>query len=316
VGDSLKILFTGGAGFIGSNVVDALIDLGHEVVVVDRLSTGFRHNINPGARFYHLSICDKELSAIFEREKPDIVNHHAAQIDVRKSAEDPVADAEDNILGSLNLIANCLKYNVKRIIYASSGGAVYGDVRYLPADENNPVNPISQYGVSKHTVEHYLYLYRSLYGLDYVVLRYANVYGPRQNPFGEAGVIAIFATQMLRGDQPTIFGPGDKTRDYVHVSDLIDANILALERGKNSMFNIGTGVETSDQKIFDTLADVLGYKGAPNYAPVRKGEVYRICLECSKAKEELGWSPRVSIREGIEKTADYYRTLTKKTVSG
>ncbi|MGB2885793.1 MAG: NAD-dependent epimerase/dehydratase family protein, partial [Dehalococcoidia bacterium] len=231
----MKILFTGGAGFIGSNVVDALIDLGHEVVVVDNLSTGFRQNINPNAKFYQLSIRDKELSEVFEREKPELVNHHAAQIDVRKSADDPISDAEDNILGSLNLITNCVQFGVKRVIYASTGGAIYGEAQYLPADENHPVNPISQYGISKHTVEHYLYLYSTLYELDYVILRYANVYGPRQNPFGEAGVVAIFATQMLTGKQPTIFGPGDKTRDYIHVSDVTEANILALDRGKNTI---------------------------------------------------------------------------------
>ncbi len=305
----MKILFTGGAGFIGSNVVDALIDLGHEVVVVDNLSTGFRQNINPSAKFYQLSIRDKELSEVFEREKPELVNHHAAQIDVRKSADDPISDAEDNILGSLNLITNCVQFGVKRVIYASTGGAIYGEAQYLPADENHPVNPISQYGISKHTVEHYLYLYSTLYELDYVILRYANVYGPRQNPFGEAGVVAIFATQMLTGKQPTIFGPGDKTRDYIHVSDVTEANILALDRGKNTILNIGTEVETSDQEIFDTLADVLGYEAPPIYAPVRKGEVYRICLKCSKARQEIGWSPRLSFKEGIAGTADYYRTL-------
>jgi UDP-glucose 4-epimerase len=305
----LKILFTGGAGFIGSNVVDALIDLGHEVAVVDNLSTGFRQNINPNAKFYQLSIRDKELSEVFESEKPELVNHHAAQIDVRKSADDPISDAEDNILGSLNLITNCVQFGVKRVIYASTGGAIYGEAQYLPADENHPVNPISQYGISKHTVEHYLYLYSTLYELDYVILRYANVYGPRQNPFGEAGVVAIFATQMLTGKQPTIFGPGDKTRDYIHVSDVTEANILALDRGKNTILNIGTEVETSDQEIFDTLADVLGYEAPPTYAPVRKGEVYRICLKCSKARQEIGWSPRLSLKEGIAGTADYYRTL-------
>jgi UDP-glucose 4-epimerase len=309
----LKILFTGGAGFIGSNVVDALIDLGHEVVVVDNLSTGFRQNINPNAKFYQLSIRDKELSEVFEREKPELVNHHAAQIDVRKSADDPISDAEDNILGSLNLITNCIQFGVKRVIYASTGGAIYGEAQYLPADENHPVNPISQYGISKHTVEHYLYLYSTLYELDYVILRYANVYGPRQNPFGEAGVVAIFATQMLTGKQPTIFGPGDKTRDYIHVSDLTEANILALDRGKNTILNIGTGVETSDQEVFDNLADVLGYEAPPIYAPVRKGEVYRISLKCSKARQEIGWSPRLSFKEGIAGTADYYRTLAPQS---
>ena len=192
----MRILVTGGAGFIGSNVVDSLIDLGHEVAVVDNLSTGFERNLNPAARFYQLSIGDPGLSEVFDRERPEIVDHHAAQIDVRKSAEDPVADARDNILGSLNVITNCVRCGVRRIIYASSGGAVYGDVEYLPADENHPIKPVSQYGVSKHTVEHYLYLYGLLHGLDYVILRYANVYGPRQNPFGEAGVVAVSYTHL------------------------------------------------------------------------------------------------------------------------
>jgi UDP-glucose 4-epimerase len=309
----LKILVTGGAGFIGSNVVDAYIDLGHDVIVVDNLSTGFKRNLNPKAKFHELSIGDKGLSTVFQNERPDVVNHHAAQIDVRKSGDDPIADAEDNILGSLNLITNCVQSGAKRIIYASTGGAIYGEAEYLPADENHPVNPVAQYGVSKHTVEHYLYLYHSLYGLDHVILRYANVYGPRQNPFGEAGVVAIFATQMLTGQQPTIFGPGDKTRDYVHVSDVTTANILALERGMNTILNIGTGVETSDQAIFDTLAEVLGYNRPPIYAPVRKGEVYRIYLECSRARQELGWSPRLSLKEGIAQTAEYYRELARQS---
>jgi len=311
----LKILVTGGAGFIGSNLVDALVGLNHDVVVVDNLSSGLRRNLNPKARFYEIDIRDKKLSEIFEREKPDTVDHHAAQIDVRKSGEDPVADAEANILGSLNVITNCLRFGVKRVVYASTGGAIYGDPQYLPADENHPINPISQYGVSKHTVEHYLHLYSIVNGLDYVILRYSNVYGQRQNPYGEAGVVAIFAIQMLTGKQPTIFGPGDKTRDYTHVSDIVKANIVALNKGKNAIYNIGTGVETSDQEIFDTLADVLGYKGKPIYAPVRKGEVYRISLDCSKARKELGWSPKLSLREGIAQTAEYYRKLAKQSTA-
>jgi UDP-glucose 4-epimerase len=310
----LKILVTGGAGFIGSNVVDALVDLGNKVVVVDNLSSGLPDNLNPKAKFYEMDIRDEKLGEVFEREKPEIVDHHAAQIDVRKSGEDPIADAEANILGSLNLITNCVHFGVKRIIYASTGGAIYGDPEYLPADENHPVNPISQYGVSKHAVEHYLHLYSIINGLDYVALRYSNVYGPRQNPYGEAGVVAIFAIQMLTGKQPTIFGPGDKTRDYAHVSDIVEANILALHRGKNAIYNIGTGLETSDQEIFDTLASVLGYKGKPIYAPVRKGEVYRIALNCTKANKELGWSPKLSLKEGIAVTAEYYRKLANAQI--
>jgi UDP-glucose 4-epimerase len=309
----LKILVTGGAGFIGSNLVDTLVGLNHDVVVVDNLSSGLKKNLNPKARFYEIDIRDKRLSEIFEREKPDIVDHHAAQIDVRKSGEDPIADAEANILGSLNLITNCVRFGVQRVVYASTGGAIYGDPQYLPADEKHPVNPISQYGVSKHTVEHYLHLYSIVNGLDYIILRYSNVYGQRQNPYGEAGVVAIFAIQMLTGKQPTIFGPGDKTRDYAHVSDIVKANIVALEKGKNAIYNIGTGVETSDQEIFDTLAGVLGYKGPPIYAPVRKGEVYRSALDCSKAQKELGWSPKLSLKEGIAQTAEYYRKLARQS---
>ncbi len=309
----MKILVTGGAGFIGSNLVDALVGLGYDVVVVDNLSTGLKKNLNPKARFYEIDIRAKKLSEVFEREKPDIVDHHAAQIDVRKSGEDPIADAEANILGSLNVITNCLRFGVKKVVYASTGGAIYGDPQYLPADENHPINPISQYGVSKHTVEHYLHLYSVVNGLNYVILRYSNVYGQRQNPYGEAGVVAIFAIQMLTGKQPTIFGPGDKTRDYTHVSDIVAANIIALEHRGNAICNIGTGIETSDQEIFDTLAGVLGYKGKPIYAPVRKGEVYRIALNCGKARKELGWSPKLSLREGIAQAAEYYKLLAKQS---
>ena len=312
----MKILVTGGAGFIASNLVDALIDLDHEVSVVDNLSTGYSRNLNPRARFYEASICSEELSAIFEIERPEIVSHLAAQIDVRKSADDPVADATANILGSLNVISNCVRFGISRIVYASTGGAIYGDPQYIPADENHPINPISQYGVSKHTVEHYLYMYSVVHGLDFMALRYANVYGNRQNPFGEAGVVAIFATQMLAGVQPTIFGPGDKTRDYVHVSDIVQANILALDHGKNCICNIGTGVETSDQQVFDTLADVLGYERPPIYAPVRPGEVYRISLGSSMARDELGWEPRVAFHEGIARTAEYYRALAAQSSTG
>lgn len=303
----MKILVTGGAGFIGSHLVDTLIEQGHQVVVIDNLSSGFHENVNPRAKLYQLSVGDESLAEVFERERPQIVSHHAAQVDLRRSVAEPVFDAQENILGSLNVIVNAVRFGVEKLIYASSGGAIYGEPQYLPVDENHPVNPISQYGVSKHAVEHYLYLYALHYGLDYVALRYSNVYGPRQNPHGEAGVIAIFTGQMLRGEQPTIFGRGDKTRDYIHVSDVVRVNLLALERGRNAIYNIGTGVETSDQEIFDTLAEVLGYQGSPRYTEVRKGEIQRICLDWSKAEKELGWRPRLSLKEGIRKTVSYYQ---------
>ena len=303
----MNVLVTGGAGFIGSHVVDALVQQGHSVAVIDNLSTGFARNLNPCARFYEMSICDSRLAEIFQREKPEVVNHHAAQMVIQRSVEDPIFDAEQNILGSLNLILNCIRYGVKKIIYASSGGAVYGEPQYFPADERHPVNPVAQYGVSKHTVEHYLHLYSIQSGLDYTVLRYSNVYGARQNPEGEAGVVAIFARHMLKGQSPTIFGAGDKTRDYTCVADVARANLLAMKSGVSGIYNIGTGVETSDQEMYDTLADLLDFRGAPHYADVRKGEIHRISLDYSRALREMGWQPQVSLREGLSLAIGYYR---------
>ena len=302
----MKILVTGGAGFIGSNLVDALVERGDEVVVIDNLSTGRRENLNPQVKFYETSIGDPGLADIFEKEKPDIVCHHAAQIDLRRSVNEPLFDAEVNILGSLNVIVNSIRSGVGKFVYASTGGAIYGEPQYLPVDENHPINPVSQYGISKHTVEHYLLLYALQHELNYVALRYPNVYGSRQNPFGEAGVVAIFASQMLRGEQPTIFGPGDKTRDYTHVSDIVEANLLAMECGRNLMCNIGTGVETSDQDIFDAIAEALGYSSSPIYTSVRPGEIQRICLAWSKAEQELGWRPKITLKDGIAKTVAYF----------
>jgi UDP-glucose 4-epimerase len=303
----MNVLVTGGAGFIGSHIVDALLQPGHKVVVVDNLSTGFARNINPRARFYEMSICDPKLSEVFAQEKPEVVNHQAAQMVIQRSLADPVFDAEQNILGSLNLILNCIRFGVKKIIYASSGGAVYGEPEYIPVDERHPINPISQYGVSKHTVEHYLHLYSVQAGIDHVVLRYANVYGPRQNPEGEAGVVAIFARQMLQGERPTIFGKGDKTRDYTYVADIVSANLLAMRSEAKGTYNIGTGIETSDKEMFDTLAELLGYQGDPRYEQIRKGEIYRICLDHAQASRELGWQPQASLREGLSQTIDYYK---------
>jgi len=307
----MKVLVTGGAGFIGSHVVDALIQRGYQVVVVDNLSTGRLENINPAATFHQVDICSPQLEKIFEEEAPEIVNHQAAQTVIQKSIEDPVFDAKQNILGSLNLVLQCLQFGVQKVVYVSSAG-IYGEPKYRPVDESHPINPISYYGISKHTVEHYLHLAHLQHMLSYVVLRYSNIYGPRQNPEGEAGVVAIFTRQMLQGERPTIFGKGDKTRDYVYVADVVMANLLAMEKSINGVYNISTGVETSDQEMFDLLAELTGYQGNPHYAPVRKGEIYRICLDCSKAQKEIGWQPQFLLREGLKETVNYYRSIFGK----
>jgi len=288
----MKILVTGGAGFIASHIVDRYLQLGHQVAVIDNLSTGRRENLNPAARFYEVDITDGDrVAEVFAAEQPQIVNHHAAQMDVRRSVDEPIFDAHTNVIGS----------------YASTGGAIYGELDYSPADEQHPIRPLSPYGISKHAVEHYLYLYQHLEGLNFTVLRYANVYGPRQNPHGEAGVVAIFGKQMLAGQQATIFGDGTDTRDYVFVGDVAEANQLALAAGSGQTFNISTGVATSVQEIFDTVAEASGYQGDPGYASARPGDVRHNMLDSTKAQQLLGWGPEVSLPEGIALTVDYLR---------
>ena len=308
----MRILVTGGAGFIASHIVDRYIELGHTVSVVDDLSTGSRENLNLEATFYEVDIRDSDaLDAVFKREKPDVVNHHAAQIDVRRSTRDPVFDAEVNIVGSINILEAMVRNGVKRIIYASTGGAIYGEPEWLPVTEEHPARPISQYGISKHTVEHYLYLYSCNYGLEYVSLRYPNLYGPRQNPRGEAGVVSIFTALMLKGVTPTIYGDGEQLRDYVYVDDVVDANVVALERGSNISVNIGTGVGVSVNRIFAELAEITGFGGEAEYKPARKGEVKRIYLDPTRARELLGWSAKTSLRDGLRLTVEY---LKKRSV--
>jgi UDP-glucose 4-epimerase len=303
----MKVLVTGGAGFIGSNVVDGFIAHGDQVVVVDDLSTGFRDNVHPDAKFYQVDIRQSDLSEIFQREKPELVDHHAAQIDVRKSVVDPVFDAQVNVLGSLNVIQQCVRHGVKKVIYASTGGAVYGEPEYLPADERHPVRPLCQYGITKHTVEHYLYLYGHNYGLNYTVLRYPNVYGPRQDPHGEAGVVAIFTEALFQGRRPSIFGDGTHSRDYVFVGDIVAANLLAIHKGGGKILNLGWGREVSVNEILAALKKHLDSNLEPNYQPERLGEIHHICLDSSRARKELGWEPSVELDEGIGETIDYYR---------
>jgi UDP-glucose 4-epimerase len=304
----VKILVTGGAGFIGSHVVDSYLANGHEVVVVDDLSTGRRSNLNPEATFYKLDIRSPELEKVFEAERPEAINHHAAQMDVRRSVAEPLFDADVNVLGSINLIELARKYGVKRVIYISTGGAVYGEPVYLPCDEDHPVNPICPYGASKHTVEHYLYMYREMYALEYVVLRYPNVYGPRQDPHGEAGVVAIFTGQMLNGDQVVINGDGEQERDFVYVEDCARANLFALTtRNANTVYNLGFGRGTTVNEIFATLVPITKYSLQAVHGPAKLGETRRIFLDASRAGESLGWEASVDLATGLQKTVDYFK---------
>jgi UDP-glucose 4-epimerase len=289
------------------------IENGHEVVVVDDLSTGRRSNLNPAATFYQVDIRSPQLEDIFEKEQPQVVDHHAAQIDVRRSVEDPLFDADVNVLGSIRLIELARKYNVERFIYISTGGAVYGEPEYLPCDEAHPINPICPYGASKHTVEHYLYMYQELYDLNYVILRYPNVYGPRQDPHGEAGVVAIFTGQMLSGDPVVINGDGEQERDFVYVGDCAGANLLALTtENSNAIFNLGYGQGTTINEIYANLKNITGYKLSAKHGPAKAGETRRIFLEASKAGNELDWKPTIGLEAGLIETVEYFRQTDAK----
>jgi UDP-glucose 4-epimerase len=307
----MKILVTGGAGFIGSHVVDAYLELGHEVVVVDNLSSGSIENLNPKAKFYKMDIRDSDIEDLFKNEKPDVVNHHAAQMDVRKSVEDPIYDADVNIIGSLNLLQNCIRYGVKKFIFASTGGAIYGEQDYFPADEEHPTRPLSPYGVAKLTVEKYLYFYKEVHGLNYVVLRYANIYGPRQNPHGEAGVVAIFTSKMLKGEQPVINGDGFQTRDYTFVGDVVRANVLALSYEKSDVFNIGTGIETDVNTLFHKLKQLTGANCDEFHGPAKLGEQRRSVISYEKIYKTLGWKPMTSLDEGLRLTVEFFKNKFK-----
>jgi UDP-glucose 4-epimerase len=308
----MKILVTGGAGFIGSNLVDAFIEQGHDVVVVDNLYMGQVENLHPRARFYLLDIRSPELAKVFELEAIDIVCHQAAQMDVRKSVDDPMFDADVNVLGSLNLLQLSVRHGIKHFLFASTGGAVYGEQDYFPADEEHPTRPCSPYGVTKLTVEKYLYFFHFVYGLKYTILRYANVYGPRQNPHGEAGVVAIFINKMLAGEQPIINGDGKQTRDFVYVDDVVRANLLALEKGVVDIFNVGTGIETDVNTIFRELNALTGGKTPEKHGPPKEGEQRRSVISYKKAKEILGWEPQVDLKEGLRRTVEFFRKKAAK----
>ena len=303
----MKILLTGGAGFIGSHVADAYVGAGHKVVIVDDLSSGKHENIPKEVEFIKADVRDRKfMEEVFSRVKPEVVNHHAAQINVRRSVEDPVFDADINILGTLNLLELSVKHKVKRFVFASTGGAIYGEPEKLPADENTLPKPISPYGAAKYAVEVYLGYYKEVHGLNSVCLRYGNVYGPRQDPHGEAGVVAIFCKRILAGETCIIFGDGEQTRDYVFAGDVAKSNVLA-PTSPLGIYNIGTEKETSVNGLVGFLREITGRDFNVKYADPRAGEVKKISLDIKLAKKVLNWSPKVDMPEGLRKTWDWFK---------
>ncbi|TAK66795.1 MAG: NAD-dependent epimerase/dehydratase family protein [Bacteroidetes bacterium] len=303
----MNILLTGGAGFIGSHIADAYLNAGHTVTIIDNLSTGSVGNLNTNARFYQMDIREFAIDKIFDEGNFDVVNHHAAQMDVRKSVIDPIFDSSVNILGTLNLLENCKRCGVKNFIFASTGGAIYGEQDYFPADELHPQRPLSPYGITKLAVEKYLFYYDQVWGIHPTILRYANVYGPRQNPHGEAGVVAIFARKMLSGETVTINGDGEQTRDFVFVQDVVAANLIALTQGDTATYNIGTGIETTVNKIYSTMELLLGTHCGKMYAPAKEGEQRRSVLSFDKIKTALAWQPSVTLGAGLDATLNYFK---------
>ena len=336
--EKTTVLVTGGAGFIGSHIVDLIIESNYETVIVDDLSSGREENINKKARFYKLNINDqKRLVEVFKQEKPDYVCHNAAQISVSFSVRDPLFDAQTNILGSLNLLQCCVNLQVKGMVFASSGGTIYGEPEHFPIIEDYPFKPQSPYGISKVAIEHYLDFYQKNYHLPYVALRYGNVYGPRQDPYGEAGVIAIFIEKMLKGEIPIINGDGEYIRDYIYVEDVAQANLLALQNmvklskvvqekekakekekeieGKGeavselkfNSLNLGTGRGVSVNEIFSLLKKIIKFPHPANYGPPRAGDLRKNILNCRLISEVLGWQPLFNFSEGLEKTVSWFK---------
>ena len=300
---------TGGAGFIGSHVVDAYVAAGHEIAVLDDFSTGSEANLNPSAQTLKVDLRDQAgVHKAVASFRPEIVNHHAAQSEVPKSVAEPTFDAQVNIIGGLNLLKACVDHDVKKVIFISSGGALYGEPDVIPADEDHPVRPLSPYGTSKFCFEQYLGTFHRTFGLEYTVLRYANIYGPRQDFFAAEGrVIAMFASRMLANRPVTIDGDGEQSRDMLHVGDVATANLAALESGAGGTFHISSGFAVTINDLYRKLALLTDYKLFPNYGPSRKGDVYRIALDNSRALRDLGWEPQVDLEEGLSLTVDYFR---------
>jgi UDP-glucose 4-epimerase len=307
----MKIIITGGAGFIASHVTDEYIKAGHKVVIIDNLSTGFKKNINPKAKFYKTDIRDKKtIDNIFKKEKPEILNHHAAIAEVVKSLRDPIPTLDVNVLGTTNVLlafGNYGKGKNKKVIFSSTGGAIYGEPKIIPADETTQASPLSPYGLSKLLDEEIIKFYARQYGFKYFIFRYPNVYGPRQNPKGEAGVVAIFGGLMKSGNQPIIFGDGTKARDYVFVKDIARANLTALQKGINEIINLGWGKPVTDKEIFDAVAEATKFSKKPIYKPYRKGEVYKIAINAKRAEKTLGWKPQIKLQDGIIETIKFIK---------
>ncbi|MCH7606783.1 MAG: NAD-dependent epimerase/dehydratase family protein [Chloroflexi bacterium] len=305
--ESKTALVTGGAGFIGSHLVGRLLELGYRVVVIDDLSSGKLKNLNPAATFHHSDITQPAATEVFQREQPDLVFHLAAQTSVSNSTRDPVRDSEVNVLGTLRMLEAARRYGVEKFIYSSTGGALYGEPEVDPCPDDHPIKPLAPYGMSKYLGELDMEFYRRLYRLNYTSLRYGNVYGPRQDPHGEAGVVAIFSQAMLEGKQPEIFGDGNQERDFVCVADVVEANILAIDRGDGMAMNIGSGQKTSINRIFELLKSIIGYRWDPLHSAARLGDVYQISLGSARAKDELGWTPQVELEDGLRQTVEYFR---------
>jgi UDP-glucose 4-epimerase len=311
----VRILVTGGAGFIGSHVVDAYVDAGHEVIVADDLSSGSRRNLNMGARFHEIDVRSDDLDALVRTVQPELINHHAAQISVRRSMDEPLYDASVNILGSLTVLEAARRHGVRRVVFASTGGAIYGEVDAGVADETHPCRPMSAYAISKLATEHYLEAYRLNHGLETIVLRYANVFGPRQDPHGEAGVVAIFIRKILGALTPVIFGDGEQTRDFVYVGDVVRANLAAVDArpddARPPVFNIATGRELSVNALWTALARIAGGQLEPLYEPPRPGDLRRSVLDPGRARRELGWSVTVPVLEGLRSTWEWFAAVER-----
>ncbi|MCE9626163.1 MAG: NAD-dependent epimerase/dehydratase family protein [Deltaproteobacteria bacterium] len=304
----MRILITGGAGFIASHIQDAYLQAGHTVAVLDNLASGNKGNLASATKFYEKDLRNPEVDRVLEEFRPEVISHHAAQMDVRRSVAEPIYDCEVNGIGTLNLLEAARKHGVKKVVFASSGGAIYGEQIAYPADESHPTQPASPYGITKLLGEKYLHFYQETYGIDSVALRYANVYGPRQNPHGEAGVVAIFVTKLLKGETPVINGDGLQTRDYVFVEDVVQANLAALRPGVRGIYNVGTGIETNVVEIYQNLAAAVGLQAPAQHGPAKAGEQRRSVISYGKIQKELGWSPKFSLADGLKKTVEYFRS--------